>query len=345
MLTRVNFVGFTFLVIVLFACACLPAAADQLGHATVKGVSCQSVQGNGGVPGGSCFLAQISCPNIDNIQAAVKVNQPVGTSLGTVIFTPGGGGFPWWDTTFTYGTQGIQQVLDAGYTAVQFEFDYPPVNYHGNLFQGWLTGPGGARALACRWATLADWTSKNLRPSSTAPLCGASASAGAGAAAYGVAFYGLGPEFTMLEETSGPVFDRIDDGCLCNTPSVQTACGQGALSECYGTQESSLYINPSYQNKACSSAVHSHRSTMEATFLHDSLDTRGAQFNFPTTYIHFLFGGLDSSSAVPQATEWQSQIMGTVKPPVDCVPDAGHSISDSLDGAIRIANDIIASCH
>ncbi len=235
-------------------------------------------------------------------------------------------------------------MLDAGYTTVQFNFEYPPQGSRGMQIQGWLTGPGGPRALACRWSTLADWTYKNLRSSNTAPMCGASASAGSGAAAYGVAYYGLAPEFNMLEETSGPVFDRIDNGCLCNSGNIQTACGQGSLSECYKT-EASLYLDPAYQNKSCSSAVHSHHSSMEAIFLKDSLDAAGAQFSFPTTYVHFLFGGQDSSSAVPQATAWQSRITGTIKPPVDCVADAGHSISDTLDGATRIANDLIAGCH
>ncbi|MBA3913531.1 MAG: hypothetical protein H0X25_06690 [Acidobacteriales bacterium] len=330
--------------IFLLACLSVPAAADSIGRINVHSVSCDSVRGTGGVAGGSCYLADVSCPGIADQQAAIKVNQPSGRALGTVLFTPGGGGSPWWDVNFTYGTLGVQKVLDAGYTTVQFNFAYPPRGSHGEQIQGWLSGPGGARSLACRWATLADWAYKNQRPTSTSPMCATSASAGSGAAAYSVAFYGLGPEFTMLEETSGPVFDRIDNGCLCNAPNVQTACGKGSISECY-LSEATEYIDPSYQNKSCSSAVHSHHSTMLATYIHDSLDADGAEFNFPLTYVHFLFGGQDGSSAVAQGTAWQSQITGTIKPPVDCAPAAGHRIADNLAGATQIATDIISSCH
>ncbi|MBA3912521.1 MAG: hypothetical protein H0X25_01370 [Acidobacteriales bacterium] len=339
---------FCTLTIVMFVCifCCVPAVADELGSASVAPVSCDSVRGTGGVPGATCYVATVDCPDIAEQPVAMKVNLPAGTSIGTVIFTPGGGGGPWWDVNFEYGAMTIQNVINAGYTAVQFDFEYPPQGSKRNdQIVGWLTGPGGARALSCRWATLAQWVHDNLLSSGKVPLCAASASAGASAAAYAVAFYGLDSEISMLEQTSGPVFDRIDNGCLCNSPDIPTACGQGALSECY-EREAGLYVDPTYQNKACSTAQRSHHSPYEATFLSDSLDNPQALTSFPNTYVHFLFGGQDASSAVPQATAWQSQITASNgQPPIDCVPDASHEIADSVDGALRIAADVIAGCR
>ncbi len=76
-------------VVCLLTCVSLPSLADQIGTATVQPASCASVRGNSGVAGGTCYLATVTCPGIANIRAGVKVNQPAGTSLGTVIFTPG----------------------------------------------------------------------------------------------------------------------------------------------------------------------------------------------------------------------------------------------------------------
>jgi hypothetical protein len=154
----------------------------------------------------------------------------------------------------------------------------------------------------------------------------------------------MGSEFNMLEQTSGPPFARIDNGCLCNTPPLQTPCGQGALSECY-EGDANTYLDPAYNNHACSSSEKSHRSPWAPTFLHDSLDSADATYNYPTTDMHFVFGGQDNGSAVPQAVLWNSLITGKGRTTMDCVADAPHEIADVLDGATKVASDIIANCH
>src|SRR4051794_25123724 len=57
--------------------------ADPLG--TVKSnttVACSS----GGVAGGTCYKLVISCPQVADISAHLKVNRPAGTAIGTIIF-------------------------------------------------------------------------------------------------------------------------------------------------------------------------------------------------------------------------------------------------------------------
>jgi hypothetical protein len=323
-----------------------PAAADQIGKVTAQPVSCASVMGGGGVPNGNCFLATVSCPSIADIQVPVKVNQPAGgNSIGTVLFTVGGGGLPWYDVHFKFGVTAIEDVLAAGYTTVQFDYDMLPQGFMRNqVFAGWLTGPGGPRTLACRWASMAQWAHDNVLQPNT-PYCATSNSAGAGATAFALAFYGLGSMFNMIEETSGPPFTRIDNGCLCNSSFLQTPCGRGALSECY-LQDATAFLDPSYNNRSCSMAERTHHSPFESQFVHDSLDSVGATFNFPATDIHLVFGGQDASSSVPQGVMWQSLITDkNGAPTVACVADAPHELADVLDGATKIADDLIASCH
>jgi hypothetical protein len=75
------------------------------------------------------------------------------------------------------------------------------------------------------------------------------------------------------------------------------------------------------------------------------LNSTDATYNFPTTNIHLVFGGLDGTVGVAQGMTWAGVITGSSPPTVECVADAGHRIPDVLDGATKIADDIIAFCH
>ena len=320
------------------------SATDPLGSVTASVVSCASVRGTGGVPGGTCYKGIVTCPGINDIPVAVKVNQPTGTPIGTVIFESGGGGNEWYDTHFIYGATAIEDVMAAGYSSVQFAYEYPPLGSgNSKQFTGLLTGPGGPRALACRFTTMLQWAHDTIRTVNT-PFCATGESAGSAVLGYAIADYGMSQEINMLEMASGPPFARIDQGCLCVGARVQNPCGTGTISMCYGN-EANVFLNPAYNNKACSNAEITHKSAMRAQFLHDSLNSTDATYNFPTTNIHFLFGGLDGSVGEAQGMTWAGVITGSSQPTVECVADAGHRIPDVLDGATKIANDIIAFCH
>jgi hypothetical protein len=337
--------GFAFLVLVSnLGLLSTASATDPLGSVTANAVSCSSVRGGGGVPGGTCYKAIVTCPGINDIPVAVKVNQPIGTSIGTVIFESGGGGDTWYDTHFTYGATAIKDVMAAGYSGVQFAFEYPPLGSgNSKQFTGFLTGPGGPRALACRFTTILQWAHDTIRTADT-PFCGTGQSGGSAALGYAIADYGMAPEINMLEMGSGPPFARIDQGCLCKGETVQNPCATGAITMCY-QREAGVFLDPSYNNTACSRAEQTHHSPREAQFLHDSLNSTDATYNFPTTNIHLVFGGLDGTVGVAQGMTWAGVITGSSPPTVECVADAGHRIPDVLDGATKIADDIIAFCH
>src|SRR5258708_26576967 len=109
--------------------------------------------------------------------------------------------------------------MSSGYTTVQVSFG--ALFDNGTTPRGWLTGPGGVRRLACRYATVADWVYRNptiinpgnVSATNSAPMCATGNSGGSAAIAYAVYEYGLDAEFTMIEPTSGPVMTRIDLGC------------------------------------------------------------------------------------------------------------------------------------
>ena len=78
-------------------------------------------------------------------------------------------------------------------------------------------------------------------------MCATANSGGAGAIGYALADYGMGSIFAMVEPTSGPVFSRIDNGCICNQPKLATPCAEGLQSECYGVTTAQQFIDPALE--------------------------------------------------------------------------------------------------
>jgi hypothetical protein len=333
--------------IVLSATGVRALSTNSLGTITSSSsVPCSQVRGLGGAAGGTCYKLAVACPGVADQSVALKVNSPMGSSVGTILFTTGGGSPQWYDLHFVYGPKIINDLVSANFTAVQVSFQFPPTGFpKGGIAPGWLTGPGGPRDLVCRWVTTAKWVRDNMLTNNAA-FCATGNSGGAGAAAYAMAEYGQTTLFDMLEQTGGPPFSRVDRGCLCNSPPIQTACRQQALSECY-LSNANNFIDPSYDplGHICSSVESNHDATNATLFLNDSLLAPDATLIYPDTDIHFVFGGQDSGPGVAEATEWVSLITGKAPITVDCVPDAPHKIADVLDGAQKIIDDLVQFCH
>jgi hypothetical protein len=326
------------------------STALPLGVALGTPVNCSDIRATAGEPNATCYTIAISsCPNTADTVAWMKVNNPTGTK-GTVSFMVGGGGIPFYDQNFNYGTNEIDMVQSAGFTTAQFAWPSPPSYPTGAPPNGWLSGPGGLTDLACRFGTAELWVRDHLRQPN-APFCHTGNSGGAGGAAYLLAHYGFDSYYTFVEMTSGPPFVRIDHGCVCSlNTSYNTVCGQGSLSECYQS-DGQAFIDPAYDpfGTACSTDINTGSNANEQMFIDDSIATTNAQYDFPSVKMHFLFGGQDTGSAEPQAMRWHDQISSknasTGQIPIDCVADAPHPIPDVLDGAQTIANDIIANCN
>jgi hypothetical protein len=301
---------------------------------------------------GTCWGLNISaCSNPPTLpyDATVKVTNPSGASIGTIIFLSGATGVQFYDQEFTYGTSVINTVVGAGYTAVQIKYD--------NEVAGWLTGPAsdgnGPLSLACLPATSMQWVHDHVLGSGT-PLCATGNSGGSQQMAYALSQYGLGSGttsiFTMIEPTSGPELSRLDYGCAPGGRFKACAiCGFGTLQEGYGPTIAETGIDPTYTGKVetggpCYQAVAGHGTAQWAQqFHHDSTlsDIYLPILSF-TTDIHFAFGGQDDSPAIPEGLDWASMI--TSPTAIVCVPTAGHPLASSLAGAAQIENDLVTYC-
>jgi hypothetical protein len=275
----------------------------------------------------------VSCSGIADFTTNLKVNTPTGTPAGTVIFGTGTGGTSLYDSTWTYGSNVVQDVLNAGFTTVQVVFG----GLSNNSTNGWLTGPGGIRRLACRYATAAGWVYTNIHKSNTsAPFCGTGNSGGSAAIAYSVAYYGLDSIFSFVESTSGPPLTRVDYGCICNGntsigPSVSLAplsCPSGNVNitdQCYEAGVVTL-VDLAYgpTSTICSQANGSGSTANQPQFISDSIGGPAATTGFGKTAVNLVFGGQDNTSAVPQGIEWYDLIISANNGPLSptCVEDA-----------------------
>ena len=307
---------------------------DPLGTVAASSITCPST----GAPGGTCYALAISCPNIADLTGYVKVRYTgTGAPVGTVLFSMGGTGVALYES-YTFGPTVLNAVLQAGYTVADTSWDGPFTNQQP---EGWLGGPGGTRALACRWATLAQWIYTNIHlANSSAPYCATGASAAAQAVGLGLAHYGLGSIFAMVDVTSGPVYDRQDWACDCAQPNATNPCGVRA-SYCVGLVDAQTFIDPSYAGSLCSDEVNSHSTVNDPIFYHDSVNAPDSALAYPKTFVRFLYGGLDTE-APNQGHVWASSI--TSSQSEACVPNVGHSLPSTQAGAQQIAADLLNYC-
>ncbi len=308
------------------------SAHDPLGTVQAAAATCPP----GGLTG-ICQALTVSCPGIADFTGTIKVVSPAAAPAGTVIFQNGGGGVGWYESSFAHGMDLANTVLQAGYTIVDLSWAPP----QGPAQGGWLTGPGGPRKLACRYATAARWIRDHVHQGGTqSPFCATGNSGGSAAIAYALALYDMGSIFDMVEPTSGPPMGRIDHGCICDQPPAPVACG-APQAECYFG--AGAILDMAYGNDWCSTAVSSHDSTHASAFWSDSVAAPDAVYAYPSTDVHVLFGGADTAGgAAPLGFAWASRI--TTLHTIDCVPNAAHPMADSVDGATRIANDLVTYC-
>jgi len=308
--------------------------ADALGTANSTAVSCPA----GGLTG-DCYAITISCPGVNDFTGYVKVSYPTGTPLGTVVFSSGGNGTNFYESNYTYGTTVLNGALQGGFTLAQTTWEHP---FSDNYPYGWQTGPGGIRAVACRYATIAQWVYTNIhQANAAAPFCATGNSGGAEEIGQALAHYGLGSIFAMVEPTSGPPFAQQAWACDGLQPDAVNPCG---ISAGYGLQVAAAqqFVDPAYSSPMCSEEAATHSTTYDDIFLQDSVVAPDAALSYPNTFVNFRYGALDGSVGPNQAQTWETAI--TTSKASSCIPGAGHGIPDTLDGAQQIANDIVAFC-
>jgi hypothetical protein len=182
---------------------------------TVSGVRQLSACPSGYYPGMTCFQAEMSCPNTVDIGFTFGVASPTNRQQGTVVFLDGGGG------TIPSGE------LDYGKAYLDDDFQIVSMNWASDWENTMSTGGTSIKDAACRPATFLSYINQTLH--GTGGMCAQGDSAGSGAVAYALAWYGAGNFLDNVELLSGPVFGDIEQGCVVpNAPTVEV-CPFGQL--------------------------------------------------------------------------------------------------------------------
>lgn len=307
------------------------SAQDQMGTIKATTVECPK----SGMTATACYSLDITCPEMPDYTAYVKIIEPV-HPRGTVILTTGGDVSSIYEA-YTYGPVTIQNLLNARLTAVELTYGIP--FSHGKGWQ-WDAGGAGVRAASCRYATVVQWVYEKMIG---LPLCATGNSAGGQLISEGLAHYQLGDYLSFAEITSGPPFERVDHACINTVAPEVEYCSGAKVRMGVGMTNAVDFVDPAYPGPWCSTSLQTGSTQYEQQFLYDSVTSPDAELSYPRTRIHFLYGGLDTSSAARQGLDYQSKIRTPTS--YSCVADAPHSIADALDGAEQIASDIIASCH
>ena len=325
---------------------------------------------SGGLAGGTCYKVNVTCDGIADWSVYLKVNEPTGTPMGTVIFGTGSGGGTLYDNddnfiagSFNGGQTVINGVLNTGvagggYRTVQVSFG-SAFDTSSTVANGWLQGPGGVRRLACRYASVADWVYKNIRDSNAnEPMCGTGNSAGAAALGYAVSEYGLASEFSLIEPTGGPVMTLIHQGCSpCGSYTAANVCTTNHDNVCYsvssgGGSSTAGIIDLAYQAQGqttptlCTNGINGDNKNFNR-FKSDSIEddpsiTVPLPIANPPSNVKVVLGTLDPTNAVAQGYAWWGAVG---PPPLDkCIPDATHAIPAVPDGATQIISDIQSLC-
>jgi uncharacterized protein YjdB len=309
---------------------------DPLGTANGTAITCEGNTLNNG----TCYAVTISCPNTVDLTGYLMVNYPVGTPSGTVLFSTGANGTYAYGHYYTYGTMILNNILEGGFTVVQISWGEPFTNQQP---YGWQTGPGGIRAVACRYATLAQWIYTNIHLANTAaPFCGTGNSGATEPIGESLAHYGQGSIFAMVEETSGPVFARQDWACDCPATNAVSPCGVYG-NFCLGAVSAEDFVDPAYALPvSCSYEILNHSNIYDTIFYNDSVVAPDSVFAYPNTFVNFLYGSLDSAPPTNQGHTWASAI--TSSKAESCVPNTGHGMPNFLPGAQQISSDILNYC-
>jgi len=333
------------------------------------------------LPNATCYQLNVTCPGTADITTFLKVSNPAGSALGTVLFGTGTGGSGLYDdtNTYTYGHETVEGILNAtgapsnaGYNTVQISFGSP---FNSTQPNGWLQGPGGVRRLACRYATVASWVYNHpaiINPSATgatnsAPMCSTGNSGGSAAIGYAVYEYGLAGDFVMIEPTSGPVTTRIDLGCSpCSTnaafegPVCTDASSMNNPEMCYttggaGGDGTAGVIDAAYQAPnattptLCTDAVNNNPDPDAASrFLSDSiLYGPSLTVPLPNTIVNQVFADDDTSNAVPQGMLWGEKLISpsSPSPKFECLASpVMHDIPSYATGEQQIVTEITTLC-
>jgi hypothetical protein len=178
-----------------------------------------ALNGSHFLPGMHCSDGTITCPSAQTIGITSGYSVPSGLIDGTIVLFSGGAGTS--PSEYADDNLAYASAYQTNYVVVQLEY--------ASAWEDPNNGPGGnILNAACRPATFLNWVNNNstLHTSGKA-MCGQGSSAGSGAIAYSLAWYGASSYLKNVELLNGPVFSEIDQGCTYPNALNMTICPAG----------------------------------------------------------------------------------------------------------------------
>jgi hypothetical protein len=202
------------------------APSSRLPLGSLNGVTALRSCPYGFYPGASCYQATVSCPGTEDIGVTYSYSNPSGIPRGAIVMFNGSGGTEAFGTGYGQHSY-VTTYLQAGYQVVQTAWD---TDWEITSSQG----SQGPKIAACRPATLLNYFHQNFYKGDGG-MCSQGASAGSGALAYALSYYGSGDYLDKVELLSGPVFGDIEQGCEEPDGPSLTVCSRGQYG-CVGQQ-------------------------------------------------------------------------------------------------------------
>ena len=166
-----------------------------------------------------CHSATVTnCPNVSDLSLTYSYDTPA-SPKGTIVLLSGAGG-----TDDTGDVDFAGYYFTNGYEVIQIEWADEWEYTGGNDTN---TSPANVRLAACRGATLLNFifNTNNSTLYSGGGRCAQGSSAGSGAIAYALTFYGAGNYLDAVEMKSGPPIADFEQGCEEPNTIQTTICG------------------------------------------------------------------------------------------------------------------------
>ena len=270
----------------------------------------------------ACRVVVVSCPELKDLRAQVRVIEPAAAKQvrGTVVLGSGGNG-----GGFYGGQEGGQKLVTElaamGFRVVDRAWD-----------GGWPTQEGGMKKEACRYATLLTWIRDRIHTGGKFVATGNSG--GSAEIGYALTTYGRGEILDVAVLSSGPPVARLDYVCAAQASSEWTALCSSIVPK--GAMECTpgCMLGPS--NAVCKQVS---AQPTAAQLLDDSVVHPGAVLAYPKTKVFFLFGALDCGEPVPNGLTFATKV--TSEKLIHFVPRTPHALFSTAEGrdAIRKAID------
>jgi hypothetical protein len=187
------------------------------------------------------------CPNASNLGFTYSYDIPA-SPKGTIVFLSGAGGT---DDSGDAGFAG--DYFAQGYEVIQIEWatDWEVTNAPNADGTVTTSYPANVQVAACRGATLLNFifNTNNSTLYSGGGRCAQGSSAGSGAIAYALTFYGAGSYLDAVEMKSGPPIADFKQGCEEPPAPNVTICPVGQFGcQLGGTQP--WVLSPTYTGAA-----------------------------------------------------------------------------------------------